>query len=74
MDNAKIGPRIVLDDHNEANVADRIKQDTRIRKETNASGGMKEDVHSAEKLRRLGFRKVRVDELGNVYDPGPYKP
>ena len=74
MDNAKIGPRIVLDDHNEANVADRIKQDTRIRKETNSSGGMKEDVHSAEKLRRLGFRKVRVDELGNVYDPGPYKP
>lgn len=74
MDNSKSGPRIVLDDHNESNVADRIRQDAKVRKETKTDGGMKEEVFSAAKLRRLGFRKVRVDELGQVWDRGPFKP
>ena len=73
MDNNKSGPRIVLDDHNEANVADRIRQDAKVRKETKTDGGMKEDVYSAAKLRRLGFRKVRVDEIGRVFDRGPFR-
>lgn len=74
MDNSKSGPRIVLDDHNEANVADRIRQDAKIRGETGTDTGMKEEVFSAAKLRRLGFRPVRVDELGRVFDRGPFKP
>ena len=74
MDNNKSGPRIVLDDHNEANVADRIRQDAKLRKETKTDGGMKEEVFSAAKLRRLGFRKVSVDEIGRVRDRGPFKP
>ncbi len=73
MDNGKSGPRIVLDDHNEANVADRIKQDAKIRRETGTDTGMKEEVFSAAKLRRLGFRPVRVDELGRVFDRGPFR-
>jgi hypothetical protein len=72
--NATNGPRIVLDDHNEANVADRIRQDRRIRKESGTRVGMKEEVHSAAKLRRLGFRKVSVDEIGRVRDRGPFEP
>ena len=74
MDNSQSGPRIVLDDHNEANVADRIRQDAKIRRETRTSIGMKEEVFSAAKLRRLCFRPVRVDELGQVFDRGPFKP
>ena len=73
MDNSQSGPRIVLDNHNEANVADRIRQDARTRKETGTNTGMKEDVYSAAKLRRLGFRKVSVDEIGRVRDRGPFK-
>ena len=72
--NARQGGLVVLDDHNEANVPDRIKSDARIRKETGANTGMKEDVYAAPKLRRLGFRKVHVDEMGRVRDPGPFKP
>lgn len=30
--------------------------------------------YRAEPLRKAGFRKVRVDELGRVYDRGPFKP
>ena len=74
MDNNKRGPRIVLDDHNEANVADRIRQDARIRRESGADTGMKEEVFPAAKLHRLGFRRVRVDDLGRVYDRGPFMP
>ncbi len=73
MDNSKSGPRVVLDDHNEANVPARISKDARIRKETGVNTGMKLDVYSAQKLRRLGFRKVRVDELGRVRDRGPFQ-
>ena len=72
--NAMRGPRIVLDDHNEANVADRIRQDRRIRRETGTRVGMKEKVYSAAQLRRLGFRRVSVDEIGRVRDRGPFKP
>ena len=74
MDNSKNGPRVVLDDHNEANVANRISEDARTRKRTGTETGMKEDVYSASKLRRLRFRKVGVDEIGRVLDPGPPKP
>ena len=74
MDNNRSGPRIVLDDHNEANVDARIRQDAKIRTETKTDSGMKVEVFSAAKLRRLGFRKVRVDELGRVWDRGPFKP
>ncbi len=63
--------RVILDDHNEANVPDRIRRDSRIRRETGVDSGMKEEVFSAQKLRRLGFRKVGVDEIGRVRDPGP---
>ncbi len=74
LDNNKSGPRIVLDNHNEANVDARIRQDARIRKETKTDGGMKVEVFSAAKLRRFGFRKIHVDELGRVRDRGPFKP
>ena len=63
--------RVILDDHNEANVPDRIRRDMRIRRETGVDTGMKEEVFSAQKLRRFGFRKVGVDEIGRVRDPGP---
>ncbi len=74
MDNNKNGPRIVLDDHNEANVDARRRQDARIRKETKTDGGMKVEVFSAAKLRRSGFRKIHVDDLGRVRDRGPFNP
>ena len=74
MDNNKSGPRIVLDDHNETNVDARIREDAKTRRETGTDGGMKVEVYSASKLRRLGFRKVGVDEIGRVRDPGPPKP
>ena len=64
-------PRVIMDDHNEANVPDRIRRDTRMRRETGVDTGMKEEVFSAQKLRRLGFRKVGVDETGRLLDPGP---
>ncbi len=74
MDNNKTGPRLVLDSHNEANVDARIRQDAKTRRDTGIDGGMKVEVFSASKLRRLGFRKVSVDEIGRVRDPGPRKP
>ena len=33
----------------------------------------KEEEFSARKLQKLGFRKIRVDEIGRVRDPGPPK-
>ena len=59
--NAKAGVFVVLDDHNEANVADRVGKDLR------------ESRYSARQLQRLGFRKVGVDEIGRVLDPGPHE-
>ena len=59
---SKIAAFVVLDDHNEANVAARVGND------------MRENRYSAQRLRRLGFRKVGVDEIGRVLDPGPPRP
>ena len=55
--------KIFLDDHNEADV------DRRIRNKEIESG-----QYSASKLQRSGFRKVGVDEIGRVLDPGSPKP
>ena len=63
MSNSKSGALIWLDDHNEANVAARVgKREVRDMK------------YSARQLQQQGFRKIRVDEIGRVRDPGPYKP
>ena len=55
---------VMLDDHNQANVDKRERSKTIKRN----SG------HSATKLRAESFRKVGVDEIGRVRDPGPRKP
>lgn len=57
------GDRVWLDDHYEANVPNRIRK-----KE------LKESKYSARQLQALGFRKVGVDEIGRVRDPGPRSP
>ncbi len=57
------GTFIVMDDHNEADV------DRRVRKKE-----MKANSYSARKLQRCGFRKVGVDEIGRVLDPGAPRP
>ena len=53
---------VVLDEHNEGNV------DGRVRKKE-----MRENKYSAQQLLQRGFRKVGVDELGRVLDPGPVR-
>ena len=53
---------VVLDEHNEANV------DGRVRKKE-----MKVNKYSARQLQQRGFRKLGVDEIGRVLDPGPRK-
>ena len=59
MSNSKSGALVWLDDHNEANVAARVgKKEVRDMK------------YSARQLKQQGFRKVRVDEIGRVHDPG----
>ncbi len=58
--NATSGVFVFLDDHNEADIPNRIRK-----KE------MKDSKYSARQLQRLGFRKVGVDEIGRVRDPGP---
>ena len=55
--------KIFLDDHNEADV------DRRIRNKEIESGQF-----SASKLQQSGFRRVGVDEIGRVLDPGPPRP
>ena len=52
---------VVLDDHNEADVDGRER-----RGEIERNNGLR-----ATRLRELGFRKVHVDEIGRVLDPGP---
>ena len=59
--NASTGAFVVLDDHNEANVPARVGKD------------MRENRYPAHRLKIQGFRKVRVDELGQVRDRGPFK-
>ena len=56
-------PSIVLDPHKEANVAKRAKD---------PNDSMKENVYRASKLMEKGFRKVSVDEIGRLRDPGPF--
>lgn len=53
---------VVLDDHNEANVDKRARD---------KGDKMKENKYSARQLQHSGFRKVGVDEIGRVLDPGP---
>lgn len=60
--NAKAGVLVVLDDHNEANVPARVGKD------------IKANNYSARQLLKQGFRKVGVDEIGRVLDPGPPAP
>ena len=61
IDNAKNGAVVYMDDHNEANV------DKRIRKKE-----LKEKKYSIRQLRANKFRKVGVDEIGRLRDPGPF--
>ena len=56
-------PSIVLDPHHEANVAKRAGD---------KSDPMKTNAYSAGKLRANKFRKVGVDEIGRLHDPGPF--
>ena len=62
IDNAKSGVSIYMDDHNEANV------DKRIRKKE-----LKANKYSERQLRASAFRKVGVDEIGRLRDPGPFR-
>ena len=59
------GTLVVLDDHNEANVDKRARD---------KEDKMKVNKYSARQLQRSGFRKVGVDEIGRVLDPGTQKP
>ena len=63
ISNKQTGVSVFLDNHNEANVPGRIRK-----KE------MKETCYSARQLQQQGFRKVHVDEIGRVHDPGPFPP
>ena len=58
MSNSKDRPLVWLDAHNESNVAARVGKE------------MKEKKYSARQLRQNGFRKIGVDEIGRVLDPG----
>ena len=58
--NARSGVRVFMDEHNEANVPDRVRKKD-----------IKEKKYSARQLFQQGFRKVHVDEMGRVRDPGP---
>ena len=60
MSNSKSGALVWLDEHNEANVAARVGM-----KE------MREEKFSAKQLKKQSFRKIHVDEIGRVRDPGP---
>lgn len=65
--------RVIMDDHNEANVPNRIKEARANRKKTGLKTGITEETFSATKLQRLGFRLIKVDAIGRVSDPGPFK-
>ncbi len=53
---------VFLDDHNEANVDAR---------ERNGEMARSKSKYSARRLREEGFRKIGVDEIGRIRDPGP---
>ncbi len=57
------GKTVVLDDHNEGNV-DKRERDKLIKRNRG---------HGAKKLQKENFRKIRVDEVGRIWDPGPCK-
>lgn len=61
--NARDRVTVVLDDHFEANVAERISK---------KDDYLKESKFSARQLCSKGFRKVGVDEIGRVLDQGPW--
>ncbi|MDE2824357.1 MAG: type II CRISPR RNA-guided endonuclease Cas9 [Chloroflexota bacterium] len=63
ISNDTAGPQIYMDAHNEANVDRRIKD---------PHDPMKARKYSAKQLREQDFRRVRVDEIGRVLDPGPH--
>ena len=65
ISNSATGALVVLDPHNEANVAARA---------SNRDDPMKENKYSAKQLREMSFRRVGVDEIGRVLDPGPPAP
>ncbi len=52
---------VVLDDHNEADMDGRERRGEMDRNE---------GIYSATRLRKEGFRKVGVDEIGRIRDPG----
>ena len=58
---AKSGVYVVLDDHFEANVPARV---------SDSDDPMKENRYTAARLKKEGFRRVGVDEIGRVRDPG----
>ncbi len=57
------GPQIHMDAHNEANVDKRSKD---------PNDPLKARKYSAKQLREQGFRRVGVDEIGRLLDPGPH--
>lgn len=59
---ARSGVFVVLDSHNEANVANRVND---------RNDPMQETRYTAARLMKEGFRKVGVDEIGRILDPGP---
>ncbi|MXX52947.1 MAG: type II CRISPR RNA-guided endonuclease Cas9 [Dehalococcoidia bacterium] len=60
---------VVLDDHNEADVDGRERLNTDDPRKIKRNNG-----HSGIRLHEQDFRKIRVDEIGRVHDPGPFKP
>ena len=61
---------IHIDPHNEANTAARTsKSKDELRKQ--GFSKLKDITKSADALRTEGFRKVSVDEIGRLMDPGP---
>ena len=54
--------RVILDDHNEADIDGR---------ERRAEMDRNKSIYSATRLLKEGFRKIGVDEIGRVLDPGP---
>ncbi len=63
ISNKRTGVIVFMDDHNEANVPKRIEKKT-----------IREQSYSANQLQKQRFRKIRVDEIGRVHDPGPFPP
>ena len=65
------GDHVWLDDHNEANVDARIRKARERRRQGREHEDIKGNKYSGRQLKNLGFRKIGVDEIGRVWDPGP---